>query len=208
MGPRYRVWVRNNRPTPIAGPFNVVLMAANSPEPAQNLPQAGVRIETLNPGELKAVDIRLPLTVANMSVDELGQPAPFQSLHVLVDSHQEIQEEREDNNGAVISRLEILPIDPALFATRKADGPEGSTLEVAGEGFGPQPGNLILTVGGVRMQAEVLNWSELGAQVRFPNLPFSPDAKIAVAVQRTDGALSNELGVNLAPAQATTAYAP
>jgi hypothetical protein len=102
MGPAYRVWVRNNSNVAIARGFNVVLVAARDTNATSDLPQAGVRIEMIQPGEVLPVDIRLPAN-ANMP----GLPM----LHVVVDSNSELNEVYEDNNGIVIARSEVLPVE-------------------------------------------------------------------------------------------------
>ncbi len=101
-GPAFRVWIRNNSRVAIAHPFNVLLLAARDAQPAQDLPQAGVRIESIGPGQVVPVDIRLPVTA-----NQPGLPM----LHVLVDSHREIAEVNETNNGAILARGEILPLE-------------------------------------------------------------------------------------------------
>lgn len=102
QGPAYRVWVRNNSHVTIAHPFNVLLLAAHDVTPAADLPQAGVRITEIEAGQILPVDIRLPATA-----NQAGLPM----LHVLVDSHREIAEVFEDNNGSILKRADVLPID-------------------------------------------------------------------------------------------------
>jgi len=53
-------------------------------------------------GQTIALDIRLPV--------EAHQPG-FPMFHVLVDSHREISEVNESNNGLVINRSEVKPIE-------------------------------------------------------------------------------------------------
>jgi hypothetical protein len=102
QGPAYRVWVRNNSHVTIEHGFNVLLLAAHDATPSSDLPQAGVRIPAIEAGQVLPIDIRLPATA-----NQPGLPM----VHVLVDSHREIAEVFEDNNGAVLNRGEILPVD-------------------------------------------------------------------------------------------------
>ena len=102
QGPAYRVWVRNNSHVTIEHGFNVLLLAAHDATPAADLPQSGVRIPGIEAGQVLPIDIRLPATA-----NQPGLPM----LHVLVDSHREIAEVFEDNNGAVLNRGDILPVD-------------------------------------------------------------------------------------------------
>jgi hypothetical protein len=101
QGPAYRVWVRNNSHVAILHPFNVLALSARDGRPAADLPQAGVRVDSIEAGQIIPVDIRLPA-----KANAPGLPM----LHVLVDSHREIAEVYEDNNGAVLNRADILPV--------------------------------------------------------------------------------------------------
>jgi hypothetical protein len=102
LGPALRVWVRNNSAVALNHPFNVLALAARGPQPTADLPQAGVRVDGMGAGETIALDIRLPV--------EANQPG-FPMFHVVVDSHREISEVNENNNGLVINRSEVKPIE-------------------------------------------------------------------------------------------------
>jgi len=101
QGPAYRVWVRNNSHVAILHPFNVLALTARDGRPASDLPQAGVRVDAIEAGQIIPVDIRLPVAASSSDLP---------MLHVLVDSHREIAEVYEDNNGAVLNRADILPV--------------------------------------------------------------------------------------------------
>lgn len=124
---------------------------------------------------------------------------PFNYLHVLVDSHQQIAESYEDNNGAVISRIEILPVDPAAFSTDQTAAAPGATLTIAGEGFGPEPGQVVISIGDFQTQAEIQGWYDLGIRFTVPNYVLTGAVDAEVLVVRGDGAASNPLDVQLAP---------
>jgi hypothetical protein len=200
-GTRYRIWVRNNSTQTIVRDFNVVLMASNSREPAEDLPQSGLRITSIDPGEIQAIDIRLPIEANTLNRDS-GNASPFSQLHVLVDSHREIPEVVEENNGAVIARGDILPVDPVIFGADRSTPAAGSEMSVAGEGFGPEPGQVLVHVGGVELQAEILGWYDLGVRVRLPALALASPTEAQLMVVRGDTAASNphvlQLGVPLA----------
>jgi hypothetical protein len=117
LGPAFRVWIRNNSPVAIVHPFNVLLLAGRNGQATADLPQAGVRIESIQPGQTLPIDIRLPVTA-----NQPGLPM----LHVVVDSHREIPEVFEDNNGAVMPRADILPVE-----LTQAAGNAASTAPVA-----------------------------------------------------------------------------
>lgn len=200
LGPRYRVWLRNNSPVAIEQPFNVLAYASNDRDPAIGLPEAGVRIQRIEAGQIQSIDLRLPFEANTLSRDAEGHKVPFQFLHVIADSHREVPEAFEENNGAVLARGDILPVDPAVFAADSEQLVSGSVINVAGEGFGPEPGQVLVNVGGVERQAEIVGWYDLGVQVRLPGLTLASDAPAELVVVRGDQAASNPLTVSLSAA--------
>jgi hypothetical protein len=118
LGPQYRVWFRNNSTRAIHTPFNVMLFASADGVLSADSPQSGVRVTAIEAGQVQAVDIRLPVGVHSMEVDDDGQPAPFTTLHALIDAAREVPEVYEANNGAKVGREEILPIDPASSSSQ------------------------------------------------------------------------------------------
>ncbi len=197
LGPRFRVWVRNNSPATIAAPFNVMLMAANSRDAVAGLPQAGVRVMRMEPAETQAVDIRLPFEASRMGIDADGRPTPFSQLHVLVDSHRELPEAFEANNGAVIARGDILPVDPTIFSADASVVPVGGEINLAGEGFGPEPGQVFVQVGSLEMQAEITGWYDLGVRIKLPSLALASPTEAEIMIVRGDTAVSNPLTIEL-----------
>ncbi len=199
LGPRYRVWVRNNSPVQIVAPFSVLLLASNEQTPTVELPQTGVVVPSMDIGETIALDIRLPLAANRLGVTPEGYRVPFTYLHALVDSHQQIPETFEDNNGAVLLRKDILPVDPAAFSTDLTAASPESLLTIAGEGFGPEPGQVIVSVYGQQVQAEIQGWYDLGIRFAVPNFELTQPVDAEVLVVRGDKAVSNPLTVRLAP---------
>lgn len=200
LGPRYRVWFRNNSSRPITKPFNVVLLASADGRLAAGLPQAGVRVTSIEAGETQAVDIRLPLAVYTMGGrDAAGEPIPFSTLHVLVDADREIAETSLANNGAAVPAAEIPAVDPAAFEVHPTSAPAGNELLVAGEGFGPEPGQVLVHLGGVEMEAEILGWYDLGVRLALPNLPLAGQTPAELIVVRSDGAAANPLSITIGP---------
>ena len=209
-GPRFRVWYRNNSPQPITRGFNVVALASNDPVLRPGLPQAGVRVRAIAANDMQSVDIRLPVEVNAMGRAPDGSPIPFSNLTVLVDANREIPDVYPTNNGARLAREEILPIDPASFEIDTRSGAATGTLIIAGEGFGPQPGQLMVHLGGVEMQAEIAGWYDLGVQFKMPTLPLASPAQAELVVIRGDGAAANPLPMTVMPAApaAAPAYPP
>jgi hypothetical protein len=199
LGPRFRVWFRNNSPQDIVTPFNVSVIAANDDTLSADLPQAGLRVESIKANETQSVDLRLEWEVYDMGRDAEGNPAPFARLHAWVDSHGEISETSDTNNGIVLSRDEILPVDPAAFSTDADTVVAGELISIAGEGLGPEPGQVLVYVKDLELEAEIQGWYDLGVRAKMPSLPLAAMTEVEVVVVRGDGAATNPLKVNLAP---------
>jgi hypothetical protein len=202
LGPRYRVWFRSNSDTAVNQPFDVFLMASSDERLADGLPQAGVRVTSVEPGQTQSVDIRLPFEVASAAGE--GSAPPFSTLHAVVDANRELDETSESNNGIALSREEILPVDPAAFELDPTSAEAGGEVVLAGEGFGPEPGQVLLHLGGIEMEAEILGWYDLGARVVLPDLPLAGPTQAELIVVRGDGAAANPLEITISPAQAAS----
>lgn len=199
LGPRYRVWFRNNSTRPVAQPFNVVLFAANDNRLVAGLPQAGVRVTSIEASETQSVDLRLPVDVYTMGRDATGNPAPFSTLHALVDANREVTDITRTNNGAPIARAEILPVDPAAFEADPKEAAAGGEIVLAGEGFGPQPGQVLVNIAGQEHEAEILGWYDLGVRLNLPKLTLTGSATAEAIVVRGDGAAANPVRVTITP---------
>ncbi|MGQ9576321.1 MAG: hypothetical protein ACUVUC_13485 [Thermoguttaceae bacterium] len=199
LGPRYRIWFRNNSARPVTKPFNVLVVASRDGALRENLPLAGVRVTAIEAGEVQSVDVRLPFEVIAMGKANQQQPAPALVLHVLVDSDREIPEANRANNGAKIAHSEILPVDPAAFEAEPASVAAGGELLIAGEGLGPEPGKVLLHLGGLEMEAEILGWYDLGVRLSVPNLPLASPTEAELIVVRGDGAAANPLKITVNP---------
>ncbi|MGD0653993.1 MAG: hypothetical protein ABSA16_06580 [Thermoguttaceae bacterium] len=208
LGPRYRVWFRNNGNQPVEMPFNVMLFAGNDDKLTADLPRSGVRVKAIEAGDTQSVDIRLPMEAATMWHDAEGKAAPFQVLHVMVDANREIDDMNPVNNGAAIQRDEVLAIDPAAFEVDPTSPAAGGEIILAGEGLGPQPGQMLVNVGGRELQAEVLGWYDLGVRFSVPQVEISESTPAEVIVVRGDGAATNPIKITLLPAQAGPALNP
>ena len=199
LGPRYRVWFRNNSDTAITRPFDVFLFASTGDGLSSELPQAGVRVTSIEAGDLQSVDIRLPVEVYSMGIDGAGQPAPFTTLHAAADANRQVPETSETNNGVRVAREEVLPVDPAAFELEPTAAAAGGEVVVAGEGFGPEPGQVLLHLDGIETEAEILGWYDLGVQLALPNLPLAGPTQAELIVVRGDGAAANPLQITISP---------
>jgi hypothetical protein len=208
LGPRYRVWFRNNSQEAVNRPFDVVLVAADDERLRADLPQAGVRVTGIGAGETQSVDIRLPFEVYQVGRNEKGGPAPLGMLHVLVDANRELPEVFEANNGARIAQADVLPVDPAAFELEPEHVAAGAEVLVAGEGFGPEPGRVLVHLGGLEMDGEILGWYDLGVRLVVPKLPLAGPTDAELIVIRGDGAAANPLKLTITPPQAEQIVPP
>jgi len=200
LGPRYRVWFRNNSEQAITEPFDVLLFASNDGGLSAGLPQGGVRVTSIGKGEVQSVDVRLPVEASVVGVDEQDPPTSSPgTLQVLVDANRQVAETDEANNGATVPREDVLPVDPAAFELEPSTAPVGSDVVLAGEGFGPGPGQVLLHLGGIEMEAEILGWYDLGVQVALPDLPLAGPTQAELIVVRGDGAAANPLEITISP---------
>jgi hypothetical protein len=199
LGPRFRVWIRNNTPTPMLKPFNVLALAARDIVPSTDLPQAGVRIEAMQPGQILPVDIRLPVQANDVN---LGM------VHVLIDSHREVPEVFEDNNGIVLPRAEVMSVDPALLAADLQTAVPGAEINVAGEGLGAVAGQVIVKLAGLDMAGEVLGWSELGIRIRLPVVQIVNPVDAQIIAVRADGKAILPLPLKVIPGQVQISAQP
>jgi len=210
LGPRYRVWYRNNSPQKIDQDFNIMLIAANSNDfsEGQKLSEAGIRATEIEAGEMKSVDIRLPFEANQLGSNDKGQKIPFTHLNVLVDSHREVPEEFEDNNGIILAAGDIFEVDPSIFASESDTLAAGSLINIAGEGLGPEPGQVVVFLKDLELQCEIHGWYDLGVRVKLPNLPLAAETEAEIVVVRGDGAVSNALSITLTPPAAAEKPVP
>jgi hypothetical protein len=193
LGPRYRVWFRNNSAKPVTQPFNVLLAASADGQLRPNSPQAGVRVTAVEAGDAQSVDVRLPIEVTN-----LGQAANT-TLFAIVDDNREINDVNRANNGAKIAQTDMLPVDPAAFEVSPTSAAAGGEVIIAGEGLGPEPGKVLVHLGGIEMEAEILGWYDLGVRLSVPKLPLAGATPAELIVVRGDGAAANPVTVNITP---------
>jgi hypothetical protein len=209
IGPRYRVLIRNNGNQAVDHPFNVAAMVGAAEEANERTPRAGKRVPGIDAGQTLAVDIRLP-GEANGAVknDEGHSVAKFPKLGVMVDTRNEVEEQNKENNGMVLDRDQILMVDPAIFAADTKQATLGQTIKLAGEGLGPEAGQVLVRVGGLELQAEIEGWYDLGVEIKLPSLPVAGAAKAELVVVRGDGAAANPITLMLAATQSAPPPAP
>jgi hypothetical protein len=111
LGPSYRVTIRNNSNTPV-GAFNVMLLTGLDQTPKQDSPATVAKVEGMAAGQTMTFDVRLPVASLTMGRDAAGQPIPFNTLFVAVDSNEQVPDMNRANNGAVLACNEITTVLP------------------------------------------------------------------------------------------------
>lgn len=76
----------------------------------------------------------------------------------------------------------------------------GQQVSIEGSRLGVQPGVVSVNVGGLQLQAQVLNWTATKVDAVIPQLPLSAAATAQVAVVDAQGQLADQLDVLLVPA--------
>jgi hypothetical protein len=165
-------------------------------------------VEAIAAGETQALELRLPWAVYELVRDAEGRRLPFATLHVITDSHGEIEETSETNNGIILAREDILPVDPAAFSTDVDTVVAGGVVSIAGEGFGPEPGQVLVYVKELELEAEIQGWYDLGVRIKVPDLPLTEEAKAELVVVRGDAVAANPITLTLAPAGTELLPAP
>jgi hypothetical protein len=209
IGPRYRVIIRNNGKQAIDRPFNVAAVLGAAEPSDERTPRAGKRVKAIAAGQTMAIDIRLPAEAnASIKCDDGPSVEKFPKLAVMVDTRNEVEEPNKDNNGMAFDRSDILMADPAIFAADVKQATLGQTIKLAGEGLGPEAGQVLVRVGGLELQAEIEGWYDLGVEIKLPSLPLAGEAKAELVVVRGDGAAANPITMPLAATQSAPPAPP
>ncbi|WP_075092062.1 hypothetical protein [Planctomyces sp. SH-PL14] len=199
LGPRYRVWLRNNADADVRDPIDVTLFASANEKLSDQVVQAGVHVPEVPANDTIAVDIRLPEEANQLVTNDQQDRVPFEFLHAVVDSRNALKEASEENNGTILARGEIYQVDPAAFSTNVTAAAPGSVISLAGEGFGPEPGEVMVVVDGKEHPAEIRGWYDLGIQLTVPDVDVNSALNAEVLVVRGDGAASNPVPLEIAP---------
>jgi hypothetical protein len=110
-GPLYRVWVANNSKVDVTDEFNVGILVSASRKLSKESPRTMVRVKGLKGGEVRAVDVRLPVEALKMGTNADGKDVPFTWLVAVADSHEELKERNVDNNLLQLQRDEIALVE-------------------------------------------------------------------------------------------------
>jgi len=79
------------------------------------------------------------------------------------------------------------------IAASNAAAEVGTPVALPGEGFGLQAGKVTFNVAGLKLDAELLDWSENGITVRMPQLALTSPTPVQLLVTRADGQAATPL---------------
>jgi hypothetical protein len=121
LGPRFQLTVANQGPS-VSPPFQAGIAAAVSQEQLGTAVKAAAQVGPIQPGQTANVEIRLP-------VQALGLPGPsgptlFGVIGVSLDELNQVDELNEQNNGALVNREQIQPLQGAP-APQGGPAPQG-----------------------------------------------------------------------------------
>jgi hypothetical protein len=117
----------------------------------------------------------------------------------VVNAHRTVAEYDMENNGAALAADQVMLVDPAIFAADPDSTVPGAEVVLAGEGFGPVPGQVLVFVGGKELEGEIIGWYDLGVQFQLPNVALAAPTAAEIVVIRSDGVASNPLPVTIGP---------
>lgn len=186
-GPRFRVLVKNTTATKLKSPLEVMISAGISDAFSPELPTAVETVEPLAAGQIVPVELRLPVESMAMTYPGRKEPFPFSTLFVLVGGPKNMLGSSSITKLKVLQLGDVRLADLAIASLPSREVPVGLPLELRGEGFGPQVGKVQLTVDGVKLDLDILGWSELGIAVQMPKLSLTEPKKVQLQVLRADG---------------------
>lgn len=198
LGPRYRIVLRNNAPA-IRRPFDLILAAGIDGQMQPELPRVSEHVAAMTPGQVLAIDIRLPIESLAMAYPGEDKPAPFSTLFVMVAGQQDLLGNVKLSQLAVLPRIGLPMVDLTLIKPDNTTVPSGATVTLGGEGFGLAPGKVILALPGLELVTEIVNWGPLGVQVKLPRLALAAPTQGKLVVIRGDGANGSPLPIQMVP---------
>lgn len=191
LGPTYRAIVRNGGKRD-ATAFHVSLVVAGD-RPRDAAPvRATEEVASLAPGAECGVSLSLPYS-ASLNENDVR-------LLVQVDSRQEVAELDEANNLAEATPRQVRPLGPVVGVVTPRAPRAGDELVLEGEALGEQSGTVHVTLGGIKLAAEVIDWLPSRVTVRLPRAVLEQPAASRIALTRADGQCAASVDVEIHPA--------
>jgi hypothetical protein len=199
LGPRFRLFVKNASPFGIGRPIDLVVAAGIDRKFQQGLPATVERVSGLAPGQVATLEVRLPLESMAMQYPGEEKPAPFSTLFVMVADQQDLLGNATIKPLAILPRIGIQFVDLALQKPADARVPTGAVVTLAGEGFGIDGGQVVLSLGGAKLVGQVVNWGPTAIQVKLPELALAAPTPAQIIVARADGQSAPAMEMQIMP---------
>lgn len=192
LGPTYRVVVINEGPADVAAPFQVTLTIAAEDARSADAVRATEEVASLAAGKTQAISFSLPYA--------RNLVAGSERVRVQVDSQRDVPETDEANNVAEVSPGQVDRVDPQVSTALPAAPRAGDDLVLKGESLGETAGRVFVTLGGVKLEATVIDWLPSQITVKLPQAILEEPTAAKVSVQRADGAAAVAVAVEIHPA--------
>ncbi|MDZ4783328.1 MAG: hypothetical protein SGJ19_24030 [Planctomycetia bacterium] len=192
VGPRFRLVLKNVTPATLSQPFEVVLTAGISRDFSPALPTGVETVAEIAAGAVLPVDVRLPVDAMTMNYPGRPEPAPFSTVFVMVNGPKNAAGASSVTTMAVLDLADVRLVDMSIAASNAA-AEVGTPVALPGEGFGLQAGKVTFNVAGLKLDAELLDWSENGITVRMPQLALTSPTPVQLLVTRADGQAATPL---------------
>ena len=93
------------------------------------------------------------------------------------------------------------PVTPPPAPVQRPEFESGQTVTIDGRFFGPRTGSVDVLIGGLHLDAAVINWSSTQAKAVLPQLPLSGPVDGSVIVRSATRKIVAQLYITLLPAQ-------
>ena len=200
LGPRYRIALEYRGRGPMQQALDLVLAAGTSRVFAPGLPQTIQRLSNVQSGKATVIDLRLPTEALAMNYAGEKEPAPFNTLFVMLAGQADLQGNAQLQKLAIVPRIGIESVQLTLNRPANSNAASGSVITLSGEGFDRDLGQVTLRLGTLQLRTEVLRWGALGIEVKLPELAISGPASGEIIIRRADGAVAQPLKLQITPA--------
>ena len=106
----------------------------------------------------------------------------------------------------------VRPITPVVPVptpvTERPQVKSGQQVTIDGRLFGPDPGKVVLQVGGLSLNAQVTAWSSSQVTAVLPQLPIAGSARATVVIKTSYNHVADKLEVNLLPGDTPVSPTP
>lgn len=191
LGPTFRLVVKNAGSADIAAPFQVTLTVADQDARSADAARATEEVSALAAGEAQTVSVSLPYTSA-FAADN-GR------VRVQIDSQRDVSEMDEENNVANVDPRHVERLGPQLSTALPSAPHAGEELVLEGESLGETAGRVFVTLGGIKLEADVIDWLPSRVTVKLPQAVLEKPSASQIVVHRADGAKAAAINLDIHP---------